>query len=656
VGVKDVEKGEYLGARGARFAVFPGSVLFRRTPRWVMAAELVETTRLWARVCARIEPEWLEPLAGHLVKRSYSEPHWDRERGAVLAYERVTLYGLPIVSRRLVNFGRVDRAVARELFLRHALVEGDWDTRHEFFRDNTRLLAEVEELEHRARRRDIRVDDEVLYDFYDARIPADVVSARHFDSWWKKTRRARPDLLTFDKATLLSATAGAFRAEDFPDTWRQGALSLPLRYRFEPGAPDDGVTVEIPLPLLGRVSPEGFAWQVPGLREDLVIALIRGLPKALRREFVPVPDYARAALAELSTVDGDLLDALELQLRRLAAVPVPRDAWQPDKVHEHLRMNFRVLDESGAVAGEGRDLVALQRKLASAVRSTLPDVAREGLRDWPPDPVPSTVDVVRAGYRMTLYPALADSGDSVAVRVFETAAEQRAAHRAGVRRLLRLALPAPAVVVQGRLSNDTKLALLRSPHGNVNVLLDDCADGAVDALADELPFDGDGYRRLLAKVRPAFAATLLAVVGQVQEILLLSREVEAALPAAPEPARSDVRTQLTGLVFPGFVSATGWAHLRDLPRYLRAAQRRLARAAEHPARDRDLLAGVASVQREYAELSAQAPPGHPARAALDEIRWMVEELRVAVFAQALGTAYPVSDKRIRRALDELSEA
>ncbi|TMM35574.1 MAG: ATP-dependent RNA helicase HrpA [Actinobacteria bacterium] len=658
VGVKDPEKGDYLGARGARFAVFPGSTLFRRTPRWVMAAELVETNRLWARVCARIEPQWLEPLADHLVKRSYSEPHWDRERGAVMAYERVTLYGIPIVTRRLVNYGRVDAPLARELFIRHALVEGDWETRHRFFHDNAKLLAEVEELEHRARRRDIVVDDAVLFAFYDRRVGPDVVSGRHFDTWWKKTRQAQPDLLTLDRATLLTATAGAVRAEDFPSAWRQGPLELPLRYRFQPGAADDGVTVEVPLPVLGRVAPAAFAWQVPGLREELVIALIRTLPKPLRREFVPVPDYARAALAQLSTMDGDLLDALELGLRRLAGVPVPHDAWQPDKVPEHLKMNFRVLDESGAVVGEGRDLAQLQRELSSRIRESLAQAlpSQAGLRDWTVGTLPQTVEQIRAGYRVTGYPALVDEGDSVAVRVFETAAEQRIAHRAGVRRLLRLALPAPATVVQGRLDNAAKLALLRSPHGNVNALLDDCADCAVDALMPQPPWDEAGYRAVLVRVRGGLTATVVAVLGQVRQIVALATEVAPRIDAAPEPARTDLRDQLAGLVYPGFVTATGWSQLPQLPRYLRAAQRRLDRLAENPARDRDQLRAISDVQREYAELSAQAPPGHPAREALDRIRWMIEELRVAVYAQALGTAYPVSDKRIRRALDELTEA
>src|SRR2546430_12573847 len=364
-----------------------------------------------------------------------------------MAYERVTLYGIPIVTRRLVNFGRVDPALARELFIRHALVEGDWETRHAFVEENARALAEVEELEHRARRRDIVVDDEVVFSFYDQRIPASVPSARHFDAWWKKVRRATPSLLTLDRATLVSATAGAVRESDYPDLWEQDGLSLPLRYRFEPGAPDDGVTAEIPLPVLGRVRPEGFAWQVPGLREELVTALIRALPKPLRREFVPVPDFARAALAGMPSPSGDLLDALELQLRRLAGVPIPRDAWELARVPEHLRMNFRVLDESGTVLGEGRDLAALRERLAPQVRATLaagaPGPARGGPRGGCLRPLPRTVSRSRAGYAVAAHPALVDLGDSVGIRVFETPSEQASAHVAGVRRLLRLPLPRP---------------------------------------------------------------------------------------------------------------------------------------------------------------------------------------------------------------------
>ncbi|MDP9397184.1 MAG: ATP-dependent RNA helicase HrpA, partial [Actinomycetota bacterium] len=352
IGLKTAEKNDYLGARGARFGVFPGSALFAKPPRWVMAAELVETSRLWARTVARIQPEWVEPLAQHLVTRVYAEPHWEKKRGGTVALERVTLYGVPIVTGRKVDYGRIDPTLSRELFLQHALVEGDWDTSHAFFAHNRALLDDVEDLEHRARRRDLVVDDRTLYDFYDARIPADVVSARHFDAWWKKAKRTHPDLLTFTPELLLQAPV---ELSDYPDVWRQGGLRLPLSYQFEPGTDADGVTVHVPLSVLNRVDADDFPWQVPGLRHELVTALLRSLPKSLRVSFVPAPDTARAVLDRLSPHDEPLLDALERELRRMTGVVVPRDAWQLDRVPPHLRVTFRVEDDDGRRLAEGRD-------------------------------------------------------------------------------------------------------------------------------------------------------------------------------------------------------------------------------------------------------------------------------------------------------------
>ncbi|HEY6739772.1 MAG TPA: ATP-dependent RNA helicase HrpA, partial [Actinopolymorphaceae bacterium] len=327
IGVKDSESYDYRGARGAQFAIFPGSALFKKSPEWIMAAELVETSRLYARVNARIEPEWIEPLAEHLVKRTYSEPHWSKKSGSVAAQEKVTLYGVPIVPARRVDYGRIDPVLSRELFIRHALVEGDWETRHEFFAKNRKLLQEVEELEHRARRRDIVVDDQTLFDFYDRRVGAEVVSARHFDTWWKKVRREQPDLLDFEKSMLVNPEADEVSQRDYPDVWQTGDLRLRLTYQFEPGTEADGVTVHIPIAALNQVSGEEFEWQVPGLREDLLTELIRSLPKPLRRNFVPAPNFARALAEQISPSDGPLLDTLERTLRKMTGVEVPRDAW-----------------------------------------------------------------------------------------------------------------------------------------------------------------------------------------------------------------------------------------------------------------------------------------------------------------------------------------
>jgi ATP-dependent helicase HrpA len=662
VGLKDVQKQqEYLGARGAKFAVFPGSALFKRQPRWVMSAELVETSRLWARVNARVEPEWVEAQAQHLVKRSYSEPHWEKKQGAVMAYEKVTLYGLPLVAQRKVNFGRIDAPVARELFIRHALVEGDWQTHHAFFQDNRKLLDEVEDLEHRVRRRDILVDDETLFEFYDRRIPADVVSAQHFDAWWKNARRADADLLSFEKSMLINEGAGGISEGDYPDVWVHGDLRLRLTYQFEPGADADGVTVHVPLPMLARITAEPFEWQVPGLRKDLVTALIRSLPKPVRRNFVPVPDFAADALTRLAPDGTPLLPALERELRYLGGVAVPRSAWDLSKVPDHLRMTFRVEDEHGKAVAEGKDLGALQGRLKPKVRETISAAAqsieRGGLRAWEVGTLPRSVRQQRLGYEVTAYPALADEGDTVAVRVFESEAEQQAAMWRGTRRLLALNVPSPVKIVNARLSNEAKLALSRNPHRSAADLLDDCVTAALDKLMTDAggpAWDEAGFAALRERVRAGLADTVTAVVTEVQPILATAARVEKRLSASSNvalvAALTDMRGQLSRLVYRGFVTDTGWEYLGELPRYLKAIEYRLDRIGGNLARDRQLADTVTQVWEEYEQLRDEVPAGPGLR----RIRWMVEELRVSLFAQALGTPYPVSDKRIYRAMDDLA--
>ena len=660
IGLKDQDTREYAGARGARFAVFPGSALFKKPPRWVMAAELVETARLWGRINAKIEPEWAEKLAGHLVRRSYSEPHWSRGRGAVLAYEKVTLYGVPIVTQRLVSFGRIDPRLSRELFIRRALVEGDWDTRHAFFAANRALLDEVADLEHRVRRRDILVDDETLYAFYDERVPDDVVSARHFDAWWKRARGATPDLLSFTTDLVVNPAAGTVRPQDYPDAWPYGDLALRLTYQFEPGTQADGVTVHIPLPVLGRVPAAGFDWQVPGLRLELVTALLRALPKALRRSVVPVPDWAAYLLASVSPDSGPLLDALETALRRLAGVVVARADWDLAKVPDYLKVTFRVVDEHGATLGEGKDLAALQRGLAPRVAATVAAVAdglaRDGLRTWDFDALPRLITQERAGFTVSAYPSLVDRGDSVSIRALDSEAEQSRAMWRGTRRLLLLNLPQPATLVAGRLTNSAKLLLLRNPHRNVPDLLADCAACAVDQLIADAggpAWDRAAFTALRARVAADLVPTTLDVIGWVQRILGAAYGIEQRLAALPSPALArsvaDIRAHLDGLVHRGFVTETGWAHLPDVPRYLRALDRRLEKLPQNPARDLEQTDRIAELLDEYAQLRAELPPS----AELDAIRWMLEELRVNYFAQAIGTPYPISDKRIRRAMDDL---
>jgi ATP-dependent helicase HrpA len=627
----------------------------------VMAAELVETARLWGRVVARIDPEWAERLAGHLVKRSYSEPHWEKDQAAVMAVERVSLYGLPLVVGRRVHYGRIDPVLSRELFLRHALVEGDWHTNHAFFHANRALLLEVEDLEARARRRDILVDDQTLFDFYDARIPADVVSGRHFDSWWKRERRDDPDRLTFSKAMLVNERSADLDKTDYPDRWRQGELEFALTYAFEPGTEADGVTVHIPLALLGQVAPDGFDWQIPGLREDLVTALIRTLPKQVRRNFVPVPDHARAVLEQADPQQGPLLDVLTDHLRRLTGVVVARRDWAPQRVPDHLRMTFRVEDDGGLVLAEGKDLAGLKRQLAPKSREVIAEAAdgveQHGLTAWTPGTLAKVIERRRAGVPVRAYPALVDETDSVGVLVFETEAEQDRAMWAGTRRLLMLEVPTPIPLLSRRLSNATKLGLTRYPYSNVPDLLEDCVRASVDTIVTDAggpSYDDAGYERLRARVRERLTEVTVETVVAVEKVVAAAHDVRTRLaskwPAALVPSIEDMRAQLVALIQPGFVTATGDRHLRDLPRYLLGIGRRLERLPGNPARDRDWMDEVAQVQAEYTQVRAELPNDPE----IAELRWMIEELRISLFAQELRTPYPISAKRIYKVIDAAS--
>ncbi|GAA1692584.1 ATP-dependent RNA helicase HrpA [Nonomuraea maheshkhaliensis] len=668
IGVKDVidkQRGqdgrrpiqEYLGARNARFAVFPGSTLAKKQPQWLMSAELVETSRLWARVNAKIEPDWVEPLAQHLVKRSYSEPHWEKNQGAVIALEKVTLYGVPLVVGRKVNYGRIDPDLSRELFIRHALVEGDWDTHHRFLKDNRRLLGEVEELENRARRRDIMVDDEALYDFYDQRVPADVVSARHFDSWWKKAGKEQPDLLAFSPEMLVNEGAD-ISARDYPDTWKQLGQRMKLTYQFEPGADADGVTVHVPLQVLNQVNSDGFDWQIPGLREELITALIRSLPKHLRRNFVPAPNYAKQVLAGVAQGGEPLLAAVERELLRLTGVRVPREAWQLDQVPDHLRITYRVIDERKRTVAEDKDLDALKRRLAPRLRQTLSqagdDLEQTGLHTWSFGTLPK---VFEQG-RMKGYPALVDAGDSVSIKIFETQAEQRRSHWPGVRRLLMLNVTNPAKSLLGGLSNQAKLALSRSPHGGAVALFDDVVNAAVDKLMLDVggpAWDPVGFDRLYQHVRAHLYDTARDVLARVEQILSVWHEAGARLDALrPSAATDDVRDQLGRLVFAGFVTATGSRRLPDILRYLRAIDRRLSKLPEEPWRDQEWMDRVHKVEDDYEDVLGKLHPARRTDPDVVEIRWMIEELRVSFFAQTLGTPTPVSEKRIAKAMEKLT--
>ena len=659
VGVREGETREYAGARNSRFVLAPGSVLTKKPPRWIVVADLVETSRLYGRIAARIEPEAVERVAGDLVQRTYSEPHWGARRGEVMAFERVTLYGLPLVVQRRVGYASIDPQVARELFIRHALVEGDWQTRHHFLRDNARLLEELTEMEERARRRDLVVGEDEIYALYDARVPADVVSARHFDAWWKKQRHRTPELLTFTRDDLL-------RSDDVdadrPDTWQAGDLSLPVTYRFEPGAADDGITVHVPVEVLARLGGDEFAWDIPALREELITALLRSLPKDLRRNFVPAPDTARALLATLNPDGEPLLEALQHELRRRTGVLVPIDAFDLDKIPAHLRVTFAVESADGTEMARGKDIDALQERLAAPVQQAVAgavagDLERTGLRIWPDDldELPRTVERTAGGHTVRGFPALVDAGTAVNLRVFATEAEQGAAMGPGTRRLLRLSVTSPVKAVERAMNPRTRLLLGANPDGSLAALLDDCADAAADVLVPAPVWTRADFGALRDRVGKALVSTTLDVVGRVEKVLVAWSEVQIALPDKPPPAHAeaigDIRAQLARLVPTGFVTATGATHLADLTRYLTAIVRRLDRLSRGVAADRDLMLRVHAVQAAYDDLVNALSPGRAAAADVRDIGRMIEELRVSLWAQQLGTARPVSEQRIYRAID-----
>ncbi|KGN29868.1 ATP-dependent helicase [Knoellia sinensis KCTC 19936] len=666
VGVRDEQKREYAGARGSRFGINPGSGLFRKQPDVVMAAELVETTRLWARVNAAIDPEWAEEIGAHVVKRTYSEPRWSKSRGSVIASERVTLYGVPLIVDRTVQYGRINQEEARDLFIRNALVEGDWDTHHKFWRANTELLQRLSELEERARRRDLIVDDEVVFEFYDARIPPDVTSVRHFDRWWKGEQRRRPDLLTFTEDLLTRDDADAVSAGDYPRTWRQGEHELDVTYQFSPGEAADGVTVHIPTAILNQVSAEGFDWQVPGLREDLAIALLKSLPKATRRHFVPTPDHAHAALAEADAASGaTFTDELGRVLKDRTGVSVPAGEWDWDRVPDHLRITFSVEGPGGRVIARGKDLDELRPKSQGAVRQRMAkagaSIERGGLTAWTIDEVPRTFEGRSAGHTVQGFPALIDETTAVALRVLDHEGTAAAAHRRGVRRLLLLGTTAPWKRVLAKLSNAQKLALGQNPHGSVPALLEDCLAAAVDSIVAE-HVAGDvrtraEFETAHAAVRTHVVTRVLRVIEAVEPVLAAAGEVRRRLDAIESGAAgrnlaattADVRAQLDGLIRPGFVADSGLARLPHLQRYLRAMLHRLERAATNP-REAQLQAQIDSVETAYADLLDALPTTAASAREVTDIGWMIEELRVSLFAQSLGTAHPVSEKRVRNAI------
>ncbi|MCK8468193.1 ATP-dependent RNA helicase HrpA [Microbacterium sp. KSW4-16] len=688
---------EYRGARGIRFSIFPGSGLRKKSPRAVIAAEIVETSRTFARTVAAIDPAWAEPLAGDLAKRQVTEPHWSKDAGAAVAFEKVTLFGLEIIPRRRVQFARIDRAASRELFVRHALVEGDWDPARidkrvsAFWRSNAELRKRLEKLEERERRRDILAGDEAVFRFYDERIPAEVFDVRSFESWWREAMATTPKLLVMRESDLIDDEERADQRE-FPTRWTQGDQVLGLAYRFEPGADDDGVSVVVPLPLLAQIEDRGFDWQVPGLRAELVTGLLRALPKAIRRHVVPAADWAEKFGAELIEEGPEshgglpprtLKEALARRIQPLANQLVSATDFDDERVPPHLRMNFRAVDERGRIVGSGRDLRALQTRLSDRARSSVarsiaapprsgssgggrgPErvaaapVEQTGLTGWTFGDLPEVLDTRVAGGVVRGYPAIVDQGKSVSVRVESTPEAAAASTRDGVLRLVLLGVPSPSSYVQEHLTSQEKLALAASPYPSAAALIEDCRAAVARKAIERVVPEGIVRNEAdFATVRDAVSATLVddlfACVSLVARILTRSRDVERGIKSQNSLALlgplNDIRTQLSGLLHAGFVSAAGVDRLAQFPRYLEGMLDRLKTLASEPGKDRARMTEYERMANAFEDAGGTIPLRRDATPSLVEVRWLLEEYRVSVFAQRLGTAQPVSPQRIMKAL------
>lgn len=660
------DKQTYLGARGLKLNIFPGSALFKKQPKWFVAAELVETTRMYARTVARIEPQWLEQVAGELCKRSYFDPHWEKKPAAVMAYERLTLYGLVINPRRKLPYARINPKEARELFIRAALVEGDFHTRAPFFEHNRRLVDEIEALEAKSRRRDVLVDEQVLFEFYDRRIPADVCDGRRFEKWRKQAEREQPRLLYLSKEDLMRHDADAVTEAQFPECLEVAGMSLPLDYHFEPGDAQDGVTLTVPLPALNLLTPPRFEWLVPGLLHEKLCQLIKSLPKPLRRNFVPAPDFAAACLQVLRPSDTSLLEALQQQLLRMSGVKVSRQDWDLDKLSPHMFMNFKVVDPQGQVLAMGRDLGQLQQQLKDkAQRSFVAGPAWEGerehVRSWDFDELPESIDFQRDGLQLRGYPALIDRQDAVDIKLLDSPEQAERETRQGLRRLVMLALPDKLKYLNKHLPGLQQMCLHYAPTGRCDALQADLVAAIVDQsfFADHaLPRDQAAFDACLVRGRQAMLEVANEICHLVSEILAEHHQVNKRLKGSLSPAwlqaAPDIQQQLAHLIYAGFIRQTPLPWLRQLPRYLKAIDLRLDKLAEGGAgRDRAASLEIQPLWQAYLQRREGQRQQGTVDPELERFRWMLEELRVSLFAQTLGTQMPVSPKRLKQQLQRL---
>ncbi|MFZ1344405.1 ATP-dependent RNA helicase HrpA [Thiothrix eikelboomii] len=669
IGLKD-EDLEYQGANGRKFFIFPGSNLRKKAPQWIMASELVETSKLYARTVAKIESEWIEEFGAHLLKRHYTEPHWEQNSANVAAFERTSLYGITVTPKRRVSYGRIDPVMSREIFIRHALVYGEYKTQAAFFRHNGELIAQIEELEAKGRRRDILADEKLLYDFFDPLIPANIVNGASFEKWRKQAESKNPKLLYLTRDYSMQRDAGHERSGQFPDSMAVQSMILPLRYHFEPNAEDDGVTVRLPLLALNQLSPIRFDYLVPGMLEEKLTAMIRALPKQIRKQFVPAPDYARACLEAIEPSETlALKEALGQQLLRMSGSRIETEAWEQIELPEHLLMRFEVVDDSGVVVNAGRDLSALRNKVgqqakAELIRQPTQHIERQGLTEWSFGDLPTTHLLEMGGMKLHTWPALylaSPQASTVDIKLFDNEAEAQRQHRLAVLRLFMLALPAEARDLPRQVPQMQQLCLHYAASGKCDELKDSMTRYAFrQAFVEFLDTRQQASFSAAVQVgRKHIFVQAQALARMLAPALTAYHEIRKLLKGKLNPAwletLNDVNDQLAHLIYPNFLDEIQPDELRHLPRYLKGIQRRLEKMLDAPTKDRALRVQVQPHWERYKQRLNKDRSQMDAKqtAALHEYRWMVEEFRISLFAQELGTAKPVSAKRLDKVWEEV---
>ena len=719
IGMREGESRQFTGPRNSHFVVHPSSHVAKKPPQWIMAAELVETSRIFARTVGPIRPEWVESIAPHMVKYTHSEPHWSSKRGAAMVYEKALLLGLPIVTERRVNLGRIDPELARDMFIRKALVEGDWETRHKFYRHNQELLEQAEKLEDKARRRDIVIDDDALFSFYDARLPADIISSRHFDSWWKKARHKKPDLLDFSLDALIDSHEGAAEANEFPDTWRQGSLEFDLEYVFDPTDPRDGITMQVPLPLLANIDPEITQWLVPGMRHELAVALIRSLPKAIRKSVVPATDFAARALEAMTPYDGAIDESLADALRSLGGRGINATDFDWTKVPDHLRMNFAVIDRRGNVVRTGRDIVALQRELAGDVRQAIAAASARSLRggqgstaaspldakvhqkgagaagnkgrgaggkqkaaqggagvggvlqhadEWSTESIgdiPESIETVVDGQAVNAFPALVASFSAgktghrstrFELKAFPTEQAAKAQQFSTVLGLMAEATPISAGQMLKGLPLRQRVALENYPNGGIEALVDDARTAACRQLLEKIgPVirTPDECERACQTARQQAPGLVRQILVAFAPAALAIQDISAELEQWDGPAIAEMKKQVQLYAADHSLVTWGIQRLRHVPRYVEAMKERLALLERDPDREAELAEELADAMKVYQQTVDRLPSARQASPQVKDLRWLIEELMVALFAQHLGTARSASLQRVRKAASQI---